>query len=216
MPQLLACPFCREIFRSDEAERLCPGCGLELLPLSKVASGEDVLDEGLPETTPDPLLPWYSWRHGRGPLALTALLSIGTFFAPWIELIHPEHRMLSGFALARASAPWLWASPVAWFVMVPLVLTRRTRGELRGVRFICTIFVGLSLVDLILLALIPASRSGRVPIAFIWASGYWCSTALSAAGLVLALRLGRSSETRAGAPRSGTGAEPTIRSTSIH
>ncbi len=192
--RLLACPFCRELFREDEGIECCPECGLGLRPLASLVpdpAADRTGDEAeIPLPPLEPRLAWTHWGHGRGPLILLAVLGLAAFLAPWVELLVPEHRMLSGFALARTRAPWLWAGPVAWFVTIPLLATRRSRVQLLGVRLIASLFAAMTLVDVALLSVVRASSGRRVPVVFEWAWGLWASGAISILGIIIASRLG--------------------------
>ena len=126
-----------------------------------------------------------------------ALTGLALFFAPWLEMLKPERVVVSGFALAKGVVPWLWAGPVAWFVTVPLILTRTTVSRLLGIRLIAALFASLTLVDVVLLAIVPASGGGRVPVAFTWSWGYWMSGPVALLGIFAATRLGRTPSRRA-------------------
>src|ERR1041384_5369879 len=73
---LQACPFCRTLYRVEEG-KMCPDCGLELVPMQGLSLSEEALAEEpvvavLPE---DELLGWNFWGRGRG--ALLALSALG-------------------------------------------------------------------------------------------------------------------------------------------
>ncbi len=133
--RLLACPFCRSLFAGTET-RQCPECGVKLVPMENLPESLDVaadeLEAGeivLPEQR---RLPWNYFGRNRGALLLIALLGLGLFFAPWVELRMPEFSVRSGFDLARGRAGWLWGGAAGWLVTLPLVWTRRTIQRLRG------------------------------------------------------------------------------------
>ena len=72
---------------------------------------------------------------GSAPVTLAyagglAVLGLCAFFAPWVRETAPEIRDLSGFDLARRLG-WMWAPAVAFFVMIPLALTRRSVHAMR-------------------------------------------------------------------------------------
>jgi hypothetical protein len=191
--RLLACPFCRSLFASEEA-RQCPECGVKLVPMEnlpdsldahaeELAAGELVLPE-------QRTLPWNYFGRNRGALMVIALLGLGLFFAPWVELRMPEFSVRSGFDLARGRAGWLWGGAAGWFIMLPLVWTRRTIQRLRGVRLVTALFAAMTLIEAgMLLSTPPQSRHG-MPLEIVWRWGIYASLLTSVAGIVCALRLG--------------------------
>src|SRR5205085_9089498 len=84
---LIACPFCRELFARGEA-RVCPACGLTLTDISKLPLSHDALAEDFGLPTPPHLetLPWFEVRRGRGFLVAAAVLGFVAFFAPWVNM----------------------------------------------------------------------------------------------------------------------------------
>src|SRR5688572_31075404 len=74
----------------------------------------------------------------------STLFPYTTLFRSWVVLRIPEELTLSGFDLARGRAGWLWGGAVAWFILLPLVWTRRSIAKMRGVRIICCLFAARS------------------------------------------------------------------------
>lgn len=191
--RLLACPFCRSLFAGTET-RQCPECGVKLVPMENLPESLDVaadeLEAGeivLPEQR---RLPWNYFGRNRGALLLIALLGLGLFFAPWVELRMPEFSVRSGFDLARGRAGWLWGGAAGWLVTLPLVWTRRTIQRLRGVRLVTTLFAAMTLIEAgMLLSTPPQSRHG-LPLEIVWRWGIYASLLTSIAGIATALRLG--------------------------
>jgi hypothetical protein len=189
MTRLLACPFCRQLFGPDEGLARCPDCGLELRPLEHLppsAEARSPEDYVAPE---DRRLPTAYIRRGRGLLLIIGALGLALFLMPWIVMRHPYDATLSGLDLARASAGWLWAGPVAWFVLLPLVATRRTIAQMRGVRLICTLFCSITPLDVAMLWAIP-SHSGAIPVVYSFAWGAYASLVLGLAGMFVSMRFG--------------------------
>lgn len=192
--RLVACPFCREIFAADEASE-CPVHGLALVPMEQLPPSHDVQVEMAaqraalpPEHRP---LPLTFWRRGRGALLAVSVLGLATFFAPWVQMIKPETLNLSGYALARQFGPWFWGGAVAWFVLIPLIFTRRTIAKLYGVRIISGMFAAMTGIEVAMLAIIgPRSGGGLVPFEIHFQWGLWASALCSIAGVYLATRLG--------------------------
>src|SRR5262245_22601626 len=119
MSELVACPFCRQLFEPGEAST-CPDCGLGLKDLSKLPPSYDAKVEFPDLPTPPHMetLPWTFWGRGRAVLLVLAVLGFFAFFAPWLNESAPEIRVLSGFDLARLRG-FFWAPAVAWFVLFP-------------------------------------------------------------------------------------------------
>ncbi|HEY3254158.1 MAG TPA: hypothetical protein VGJ91_09430 [Polyangiaceae bacterium] len=193
MARLLACPFCRSLFASAEA-RQCAECGVKLVPMENLPASLDVaadeVEAGelvLPEQRP---LPWNYFGRNRGALLLIAVLGLGLFFAPWVELRMPEESVRSGFDLARGRAGWLWGGAAGWLVMLPLVWTRRTIQRLRGVRLVTALFAAMTLIEAgMLISTPPHSRHG-MPLEIVWRWGIYASLLTSIAGIATAIRLG--------------------------
>ena len=193
MARLFACPFCRSLFPSAEAKQ-CPDCGVKLVPMENLPQSLDVaVDEHeageivLPEQR---VLPWNFFGRNRGALLLIAVLGLGLFFAPWVELRMPEESVRSGFDLARGRAGWLWGGAAGWLVMLPLVWTRRTIQRLRGVRLVTILFAAMTLIEAGMLLSTPPKTQHHVPLEIVWRWGIYASLATSVLGIVTAARLG--------------------------
>jgi hypothetical protein len=146
-------------------------------------AGETVLPERRP-------LPWNYFGSNRGALLLTALLGLGLFFAPWVELRMPEYSVRSGFDLARGRAGWLWGGAAGWLVTLPLVWTRRTIQRLRGVRLVTALFASMTLIEAGMLLSTPPHTQHGVPLEIVWRWGIYASLLTSIVGIASALRLG--------------------------
>lgn len=193
MSGLVACPFCREMFERGEAAE-CPHCGLRLaslsnLPPSYEASLEEAVEaDGAEEPGHEPL-PWGYMGRGRGALVGVAMLGMALFFAPWVHELAPEDRVMSGFDLARRLS-WMWAPAVAWGVMIPLVLSRRSIHAMRGARVAVAFLAAIAAVTVALrLAFAPASTALR-PVRIEWAWPLYATGALAVCAIALAVRFG--------------------------
>jgi hypothetical protein len=190
MTGLFACPFCREMFEAGEA-RTCPACGLGLMALSKLPPSYDALNEEPEEPLPPHMeaLPWTYAGRGRGLLIALAVLGFAAFFAPWIRETAPELRQLSGFDLARRLG-WLWAPAVAFFVMIPLVLTRRSIYAMRGARVAVAFLAAVVLTAVAMrLSFTPTGTRFR-PVHFAWGYGIYATGAVALVALLAASRFG--------------------------
>jgi hypothetical protein len=190
MTDLVACPFCRQLFEPGEASA-CPDCGLRLRELAKLPPSYDAQVEYPELPTPPHMetLPWTFWGRNRALLLVIALLGVAAFFAPWVHESAPELRDLSGFGLARLRS-YFWAPATAWFVVFPLVLTRRSIHKMRGARVAVAFLAGIALVTVGNLILRPPTGGPHVPVRIEWAWGLYASGAVALAGVLAALGFG--------------------------
>jgi hypothetical protein len=191
--RLLACPFCRELYAAAEAQR-CPSCGLSLRPMEELPASLEALEEEAargeyvpPEERP---LPRSYMGRGKGALLVLGILGLVAFFAPWVEMRSPEIASYSAFDLARGRAGWLWGGAVGWFILLPLVWTRRSIRALRGVRLIAAMFASMTLLEAAMMVALPPQSRRLIPIDYSWAWGLYASAAISALGVLFAARLG--------------------------
>jgi len=190
---LVGCPFCRELFTEGEAQT-CPVCGVALSPVGKLPLSYEArvaMAAELAEIAPeDRTVPWTYYRRGRAALVLVAMLGLVAFFMPWVNLHSPEEAVYSGFDLARARGTWFFGCAIGWFVLIPLVVTRRTVYKMRGVRIIAAMFAALSVVETAQLLLRPPHGSRFVTLSFDWGVGLYATLALGVVGVVIAARFG--------------------------
>lgn len=166
------------------------------------------------ELEPEPDLPLeerefgaFELGRGRGALLLLAALGLGAFFAPWVVVYRPEDMVLRGFDLARGRAGWLWGGAVGYFMLLPLLWTRRTIARLRGARVITTLFAAMTALEIAVLVAFPPRR-GLVPVELEWHWGLYLSALISAVATVCAVRLGGALPDR---PSSEVGPPPSER-----
>lgn len=189
---IYACPFCRQLFTQGEVE-VCPDCDLRIRPLAELPpSHEAELLE--PEDRPPPEDELKSWTYtgrGRGALILVALVGIAVFFAPWLHETAPEIRTWSGWQFSKQLA-WIWAGGLGWFVMLPLVVTRRTIRQMRGARVAVAFLAAMVLLTVTTrLAITPRSHP-LIPLRYQWGWGMYAAGFLAIMALVLAWRFGGS------------------------
>jgi hypothetical protein len=182
------------MWQSDENVEKCPHCDVKLVPLHQLPPSAETLLEREAELQQVPLewqkRSWFDLRRGRGLLILIAVLGLVGFFRPWFILRKPELVELSGYTIARHFAGWVWAGAVGWFVLIALVLTRRTIAGLRGVRVITAFFASLTLAEILVLANVSPTSKLRVPVEFGWTYGLWWSALASTFGVIVAIGLG--------------------------
>jgi hypothetical protein len=194
MPALRACPFCRKLYTSEEAAS-CPECDVALVAMSQLPPSLDVLEDEAEQgqlTFPeDQRLPSTYMGRGRGALLALSALGIFAFFLPWVELTAPELAVYSAFDLARGRAGFLWGGVTAWFVLIPLVVTRRTIARMRGVRVVAVMFAAMTLSEALMLWLMPPPR-GVAPLELHFRYGLFLSGAISLVAMAVAARFGGS------------------------
>ncbi|MFO0755638.1 MAG: hypothetical protein U0359_04070 [Byssovorax sp.] len=190
MSDLVACPFCRQLFSPGETKS-CPDCGLGLQDLAKLPPSYDAKIEYPEEPIPPHMetLPWTYAGRNRGLLLALSALGLLFFFTPWIQETAPELRELSGFGLAQLRG-YFWAPAVAYFVMFPLVLTRRSVYKMRGARVAVGFLAGIVLTTVaIRLGFTPKSTALR-PATWAWSWGLYATGATALAALIAALGFG--------------------------
>jgi hypothetical protein len=193
-PPLLACPFCRELYSKGETDGACPECGVKLEPLDQLPPSLQALAEdaetGELVAAEDRPLPWKHLGRGRGGLLAVAVAGIIAFFLPWVELVSPYTQSISGFGMAARGASWLWGGAAAWFVLIPLVVSRRTIRQMRGVRAISILFAAMTAAEILMLLLMPPKQHHHVTFEYSFAWGLYLSALLSVVGAWFAARLG--------------------------
>jgi len=188
--QLIACPFCHELFAKGEAKE-CPACGLLLTDLAKVSLSQDAMAEddfGIPIQPHLEPLSMFEMRRSRGILVVVAFLGFVAFFAPWVNMTSPEIRILAGFDLARRSG-WIWGAGVAWFVLFPVTITRRSIDQMRGARVAVAFLSAVPVITTTILWLLPP-HVRYVPIRFDWGWGMYATWLLGLVAVVAAIRFG--------------------------
>jgi hypothetical protein len=190
MSGLIACPFCRTMFQLGEA-RACPECGLRLESISKLPPSQHDDDDDLWEPLPPHMetLPWTYAGRGRALLLALAVAGLAAFFTPWVRETAPDLRTMSGFEFAQKLG-WMWAPAVAWFVMIPLVLSRRSIYRMRGARVAVGFLAGIVITTIAVRLLFTPQASLFRPVRFEWAWGLYASGVLGLAALGAALRFG--------------------------
>ncbi len=202
---LVACPFCREMFEKGE-HAVCPSCGVALEDFHKLKPSHDALeaDAHLDEAqvqsaraaaqglfAPDePKLPLTSLGLARGPLLAAIVLGLGAFFLPWIHLTFPWDETKTAYDLSRGRLGWMWGTGCAWFVAIPVVLSRRTPARMRTARVPIAALVLLPLVAMGVLLAFPPTSIGGIKVHFHYGVGAWITCAAAALALGFAARFG--------------------------
>lgn len=179
------------MFEEGEAAA-CPICGVALKAFEKLPPSPDahaVDPENAPKAPEYEPLPLTYLGRAKGPLLALALVGIGLFMAPWIHMTLPNDELLSGFDVARRLG-WSWGAGVAWVVLVPTVLSRRSIVQMRGARVAAAFLSLVPAVTAAILLLRPPRGAHHVPLRFTWEWPMWAILAVSALAFVFALRLG--------------------------
>lgn len=192
--QLVACPFCRELFDRAEAEQ-CPECGIPLEALHRLPpSHEEVEREAAHwERTraEDRPIPLRDLRRGRGALLAISLVSLIAFGAmPWVTFTAPHQQVRTGFSLAAGPLGFLWGGAVAWLVSIALVASRRTIAQMRGARAILMAFAAMTASEIAVLLAMSPTGSRHVYVAYEWAWGLYVALGASLLGVAAAARFG--------------------------
>jgi hypothetical protein len=187
---LLACPFCREMFEKDE-QTSCPVCTVPLVPFEKLpkSATANADEDGLPVNPEDELLPGRYLGRGRGLLVALGVAGIAAFFLPWIDVSLPDVISLSGFDVARRLG-WAWGAGVAWSVLIPTVLSRRTIRQMRGARVAAAFLAGVPATTVAVLLARPPHGGHGVPLRFAFAPAMYATLGLSAVAFVVAVLFG--------------------------
>jgi len=197
---LVACRFCREMFDEREHQE-CPTCGIALERFTRLglSSEGEAIDDALgpPE---EPTVPFGSVGHMRGPLVLVACVGLAAFFLPWVHLTFPWHESRSGYDLARGRMGWLWGVACAWFVALPIVLSRRTLTKMRTARVTLGALAATPLVAFLVLALFPPAAIQGIKVRFHYGVGAWVTCVVAVLGIVLAAFFGRQRSARVAGP----------------
>jgi hypothetical protein len=168
----------------------CPVCGMPLVAFEKLppsAESRDA-DEFPPRPESEPLPATYLGR-GRGLLAALALAGLVAFFLPWVELTLPDIVALSGLVLAERLG-WAWGAGVAWFILLPTVLSRRSILQMRGARVAAAFLAAVPGTTVAVLLARPPHGAHGVPVHFVFAPALYATLALSVVALGVAAFLG--------------------------
>jgi hypothetical protein len=181
------------MFQKDEHAK-CPVCGVSLVAFEKLpASAEALADDGIPVEPEDELVSRTYLGRGRGPLVLLGLVGIAAFFLPWIEVTLPDVVSLSGFSVARRLG-WAWGAGVAWSVLVPTVLSRRTIRQMRGARVAAAFLAAVPAITVAVLLARPPHGGHGVPLRFTFAPALYATLGLSVVAFIIAVLFGGRSD----------------------
>ena len=196
---LHACPFCRELYVDGEHDQ-CPECGVELrelaaLPLSAEAQAlehEDVRAGVATAPQAEPL-PWTDMSRGRGPLLALGFAGFAVFFfAPFVAFTEPANSTLTAFHMAK-SAKIVWSLLVAWMILIPAVLSRRSLLQMWGGRVACAFLSAVPGVYSLIALSGPTTKATNIPgvlYRWQWGPGVYATIAISIVAPSFAVRLG--------------------------
>jgi hypothetical protein len=186
------------MFPANEA-KTCPVCGVSLLAIDKLPPSSEALDDdGAPRRPEWEALPVTYLGRGRGALAALAIFGLAAFASPWVHVTMPDIVTHSGLALSRRLG-WSWAAAVAWFVLFPIVVSRRSIGQMRGARVAVSFLAAIPGTTAALLLARPPHGAHGVPVRFSFEWGLYATLALSVIALAVALFFGgRADDIRVG------------------
>jgi hypothetical protein len=177
------------MFQRGEATA-CPVCGVELTSFEKLApSVEAEPDDNAPKAPEYEYLPAAYLGRNKGILAVLGLVGVVFFLLPWIHVTMPHDQMLTGFDMAKRLG-WTWGAGVAWLVLIPTVLSRRSIVQMRGAR-VATAFLSLvpaATVGILMARTVHGTHGVPLKYGFVWPA--YAMLALSAVTFVFALGLG--------------------------
>jgi hypothetical protein len=118
-----------------------------------------------------------------------AVLGLVAFFLPWVHLTMPDIVSYSGFTIARRLG-WAWGAAVAWFVLIPTVVTRRSIMKMRGARVAVSFLAAVPGVTAAMMLSRPPHGSPGMPLQFTWEVGVYATLVLSVVAVAFALVFG--------------------------
>jgi hypothetical protein len=176
------------MFEASE-EKVCPVCGVVLTAFEKLPPSHDAMnDDGVPTAPEVEELPWRYMGRGKGALAALAGAGLVLFFLPWIQLTMPHIAAISGFDLARRLG-WSWGAGIAWLVLLPTVLSRRSIIQMRGARVAAVFLAAIPAMTIAILLARPP-HGGIIPIRFTFDWPMWATLGVSLVAVAFAARLG--------------------------
>ncbi|MEM9694340.1 MAG: hypothetical protein AAGA56_17445 [Myxococcota bacterium] len=194
MAELLACPFCRQLFSDGlDGTEVCPECGVRLAPMAELPPSLEAqaLEPIIPVPPEDEVRPWGDPERGRGPLLAVSGVALALLFAPWVRETSPDIYTWSGWTLVDR-VRWMAAIPIAWLTLFVLAITRRTVRKMRGARVAVGLLAAIVAMTVAVRIGIPPKAHPLVPVSVEWGFGLWANGALSLLGLWLATRFGGS------------------------
>jgi hypothetical protein len=178
------------MFEQAEAG-VCPHCDVPLTAFEKLPRSAEAValdDDGIPVEPQHEPLRMSDMRRGKGATLLMGLAGLVLFFLPWVTVTLPDEAVYTGFELAKRLG-WAWGAGCAWVVLVPTVLSRESIAQLRGARVAATF---LSAIPAVTVAILFVRRPHRalVPVQIEWGWPMYATLLVSAAAILVSLRLG--------------------------
>lgn len=134
-------------------------------------------------------LSWTYPGRGRALLAALALAGLLAFFGPWVQESAPDLIRYSGFDLG-IRLRWVWAAGIAYLVMIPLVLSRRSVHAMRGARFAVGFLAAVAVLTVAVRLLFVPQGSALRPVRYEWGWGLYVCGAIGLAIMAAATRFG--------------------------
>ncbi len=191
---LVACPFCRELFSPNERDT-CPVCGMKLQSLAKLPLSHDAVSEGSVVSAPEmERVPFHFAGKGRGLLVLLAAVGLALFLMPWIHRTLPEDSLLTGPGVSNRLG-WTWACGVAWFLLIPFALSRRTIHHMQTGRVAVAFLAAIPGITAAALFANPPKPQRlpmglELPLRFTWCWALYATLVTSVVAIVVASMFG--------------------------
>lgn len=204
------CPFCRQTF-SEPFPQECPQCSIALDADShRVSSASDPSnpvdaanlraeahhhdDDDAPTHPDETPLPFFYLGRFRGALILVSLVGLAFFFLPWVHAITPRQATFTGYDISRRTGV-TWSVAVAWFTLLPLVISRRNIIKMRGARLAAAVLSSMpAIAATALLAFPPGAIEVREGITitnrFEWGAGIYLTIICSVIAIIFSVLFG--------------------------
>ena len=177
------------MFEESEAQQ-CPVCGVSLSKLEKLPLSHDALSEEEPIAPENERVPFLYLGRGRGPLLALSSIGMALFFAPWVTVTTAnDPSLLSGMDVAHRFG-WVWGVAVAWFILVPTVLSRRTIAQMRSARVAAAMLSGIPAMTTAILLSHPPRGKYLVTLEVAFAWPIWATLIVSVLALAFSIRFG--------------------------
>lgn len=117
---------------------------------------------------------------------MLCVLGLVAFCLPWVHTFTPDCRVFTGIDIARRTG-LTWAAGVAWFTLLPVLMSRRTIRTMLGARLVVAMLGAVpAICTLVLLMNPPSSAEARgvtVHLRYTWDPAIYATLVL---GLVTA------------------------------
>jgi hypothetical protein len=133
---------------------------------------------------------FYFVGKGRGLLVALAAVGLTLFLLPWIHRTLPDDLVLTGARVAGRLG-WPWACGVAWFLLIPFALSRRTFHQMQTSRVAVAFLAAMPGVTASALLANPPRPQRlpmglELPLRFTWGWALYATLATSLVAMIAA------------------------------